>query len=120
MLDPMKLLGPSAFGPLKLRPVTADGVEGDWQPLINLVRVPALKGVHCVALGQRPCTLTGDKLFLIDQVSSEPDFSNAVVVPDGFTESTLLIPPLKGKTLYLKLRDDPQIVDTLAVTPQNQ
>src|SRR5215813_10138028 len=38
VLDPMKLLGPSAFGPLKFRPVGADGVEGDWQPLVNLVR----------------------------------------------------------------------------------
>src|SRR5579871_2195015 len=28
VLDPMKLLGPSAFGPLKFRPVTADGTNG--------------------------------------------------------------------------------------------
>src|SRR5207237_4261453 len=48
VLDPMKLLGPSAFGPLKFRPIGSDGVEGDWQPLMNLVRVPELKGVHCV------------------------------------------------------------------------
>jgi len=115
MLDPMKLLGPSAFGPLKIRPVMADGVEGDWQPLINLVRVPALKGVHCASLAEQQCTLSGDKLFLIDQVSSDPNFSNVVTVPDGFAESTLLIPPLKGKTLYLKLRDDPAIVDTAVV-----
>jgi hypothetical protein len=116
VLDPMKLLGPSAFGPLKFRPVAADGVEGDWQPLINLVRVPALKGVRCTALRERQCTLSGDKLFLIDEVSSDPDFANAVTVPDGFAETSLLIPPLKGKTLYLKLRDDPTKVDT-AVLP---
>jgi hypothetical protein len=116
VLDPMKLLGPSAFGPLKFRPVAADGVEGDWQPLINLVRVPALKGVRCAALRERQCTLSGDKLFLIDEVSSDPDFANAVTVPDGFAETSLLIPPLKGKTLYLKLRDDPTKVDT-AVLP---
>lgn len=114
-LDPMKLLGPSAFGPLKFRPVTADEVEGDWQPLINLVRVPALKGVHCALLRERQCTLTGDKLFLIDKVSSDPDFANSVTVPDGFAEASLLIPPLKGKTLYLKLRDDPATVDTVVV-----
>jgi hypothetical protein len=35
--------------------------------------------------------------------------------PDGFAEATLLIPPLKGKTLYLKLRDDPATVDTAIV-----
>ena len=46
VLDPMKLLGPSAFGPLKFRPVSGD-VEGDWQPLVNLVRMPELKGIQC-------------------------------------------------------------------------
>ena len=112
----MKLLGPSAFGPLKFRPVAADGVEGDWQPLINLVRVPALKGVRCLPGREKQCTLSGDKLFLIDVVSTDPDFDNSVTVPDGFAEATLVIPPMKGKTLYLKLRDDPSTVDT-AVLP---
>ena len=119
VLDPMKLLGPSAFGSLKFRPVTADGVEGDWQPLINLVRLPDLKGVHCLPGREKQCTLSGDKLFLIDAVSTDPDFSNSVTVPDGFAEETLAIPPMKGKTIYLKLRDDPTTVDTAVVpTPQ--
>jgi hypothetical protein len=115
VLDPMKLLGPSAFGPLKQRPVAADGVEGDWQPLINLVRVPALKSVRCTPAPDRQCTLSGDKLFLIDEVSVDPDFTNAVTVPDGFAEASLTIPVLKGKTLYLKLRDDPATIDTAIV-----
>jgi hypothetical protein len=115
VLDPMRLLGPSAFGPLKFRPVTADGVEGDWQPLVNLVRVPALKGVHCLTGREKQCTLSGDKLFLIDAVSTDPDFSNSVTVPDGFAEETLVIPPMKGRTLYLKLRDDPTTIDTAVV-----
>ncbi len=119
VLDPMKLLGPSAFGPLKFRPVTADGDEGDWQPLIDLVRLPTLKAVRCTLLRERQCTLSGDKLFLIDEVSSDPDFANAVTVPDGFAETTLLIPPLKGKILYLKLRDDPVTVDTAIVPIQS-
>ena len=46
-LDPMKLLGPSAFGPLKFRPVNESGAEGDWQPLASLVRMPDLKEVRC-------------------------------------------------------------------------
>ena len=115
-LDPMKLLGPSAFGPLKFRAVSADGVEGDWQPLINLVRIPALKGVYCEGKTDKQCTLSGDKLFLIDAVSPDPDFSNSVPVPDGFVEETLKIPELKGNTLYIKLRDDPARVNT-AVLP---
>jgi hypothetical protein len=120
MLDPMKLLGPSAFGPLKFRPVSSDGVEGDWQPLVNLVRVPDLKGVHCVSPRARECTLSGNKLFLIGAVSSDSDFNTAVTVPDGYAESTLLIPPLKDKTLYLKLRDDPTAVNTAVVPTLDQ
>lgn len=111
-LDPMKLLGPSAFGPLKFRPVSADGVEGDWQPLANLVRIPDLKGVRCVVEPEKQCTLVGDKLFLIDTVSTDPEFTNAIAVPDGYVDATLAIPAVKVNTLYLKLRDDPGVVDT--------
>ncbi|MGA7906721.1 MAG: hypothetical protein WCA16_04865 [Candidatus Sulfotelmatobacter sp.] len=115
VLDPMKLLGPSAFGPLKFRPLAADGTEGDWQPLVNLVRIPALAGVHCVPVPEKQCTLSGDKLFLIDAVSADPDFANAVTVPDGFVAAALTIPSPKGKTLYLKLRDDPSTVVTASL-----
>jgi hypothetical protein len=128
VLDPMKLLGPSAFGPLKFRPVSGEGVEGDWQPLMNLVRIPELKAVHCarpatprasateVAENEpkktaEECTLSGDKLFLLDAVSSDADFSNSVTVPDGFVEAGLTIPVPQGKTIYIKLRDDPATVN---------
>jgi hypothetical protein len=171
VLDPMKLLGPSAFGPLKFRAVSADGVEGNWQPLVNLVRVPDLKAVRCRPVvaksterssvpekksasekntgsksslvsrtaaertahseksavaegasasekptGDKDCTLSGDKLFLIDAVSADADFTSSVTVPDGFVEAALTIPEPKGKMLYLKLRDDPGTVHT-AVLP---
>ena len=134
VLDPMKLLGPSAFGPLKFRAVSADGAEGDWQPLVNLVRVPELKAVRCAAPAKgsaktsemrtaseaapgKDCELSGDKLFLLDAVSADPDFSNAVTVPDGFVDSVLPVPQPKNKMLYIKLRDDPATVDT-AELPQ--
>jgi hypothetical protein len=184
-LDPMKLLGPSAFGPLKFRPVNDSGAEGDWQPLASLVRMPDLKEVRCtpaskgdskaaqsgreekaepavaklesdkepgsenrlvagsskenradekVAESRTPaasetkagqakveqdCTLTGDKLFLIDAVSADPDFTSSISVPDGFVEARLTIPAPKGKAIYIKLRDDPSTVDT-AVVPVTQ
>ena len=119
ILDPMKLLGPSAFGPLKFRPVSGDGINGDWQSLVNLVRVPMLKAVHCVP--DKQCTLSGDKLFLLDSVSADADFANSVTVPEGFVEDALAIPPPKGKTLYIKLRDDPATIDTVALpVPQPQ
>ena len=116
VLDPMKLLGPSAFGPLRFRAVSADGAEGDWQPLVNLVRIPALKGIYCEGKAEKLCTLSGDKLFLIDAVSPDPDFANSVPVPDGFADETLKVPQLKDNTLYIKLRDDPATVNT-AVLP---
>ncbi len=115
VLDPMKLLGPSAFGPLKFRPVTGDGINGDWQPLVNLVRIPMLKAVRCVPAPEKQCTLSGDKLFLLDSVSADADFANPVTVPEGFVEDALAIPPPKGKTLYIKLRDDPATIDTVAL-----
>ncbi len=116
VLDPLKHLGPSAFGPLKFRPVTADGAAGDWQPLVNLVRIPNLRGVHCVEQPEKQCSLVGDKLFLMDAVSVDPDFADPVPVPDGFVETALVIPPLpKGKTVYFKLRDAPATVDSVVM-----
>jgi len=115
VLDPMKLLGPSAFGPLKFRPVTADGTDGDWQPLVDLVRIPALKGIRCVPEPEKQCTLNGYKLFLLDSVSTDAEFVNSVNVPEGFVEDALAIPPPKGKTLYIRLRDDPDTVDTVTL-----
>jgi len=121
VLDPMKLLGPSAFGQLKIRPVSGEGINGDWQPLINLVRIPLLKAVRCVPAPEKQCTLCGDKLFLLDSVSTDADFMNAVTVPEGFVEDALAIPPPKGKMLYIKLRDDPATIDTVALPfPQPQ
>ena len=116
ILDPMKLLGPSAFGPLKFRPVMADSTYGDWQQLVSLVRIPKLKGVRCSAAPEGQCTLNGDKLFLLQSVSTDPDFVNSVAVPEGFVEDVLTIPMPKAKTLYIKLRDDPATVD-VAVVP---
>jgi hypothetical protein len=118
VLDPMKLLGPSAFGPLKFRPVTADGTDGDWQPLVDLVRIPMLKEVRCESAPEKQCTLSGDKLFLLDSVSTDADFANPVTVPQGFAQDALAIPPPKGKTLYIKLRDHPDAIATVTLPMQ--
>ncbi|MGH9512862.1 MAG: hypothetical protein ACRD2U_12075, partial [Terriglobales bacterium] len=113
VLDPMKHLGPSAFGALKFRPVSADGTAGDWLPLATLVRIPILREIQCSSSPQNQCALSGDKLFLLDSVSNAADFANPVEVPDGFANSVLTIPWTKTKTLYLKLRDDPATIDTV-------
>lgn len=138
VLDPMKLLGPSAFGPIKFRPVGPDSVEGDWQALVNLVRTPELKGIRCASSSSKPkdqisagktaassettqkeCSLIGEKLFLIDAVSVDAEFTNPVTVPDGFVERALTIPEPKNQMLYLKLRDDPATVSTVILPTLN-
>jgi hypothetical protein len=113
-LDPSKALGASAFGPLQFRRI-AGGVGGDWVPLVTLVRLPKLNGVYCTADQDAGCSLTGADLFLLDSVAVDAEFNRATHVPDGFTAAALRIPhPLQGR-LYLKLRDDPGVVNVANV-----
>ncbi len=114
-LDPLKVFGPSAFGPLRFRAVDRDGSKGDWQPLATLVRVPILKEVHCPAMATAPCTLTGQDLYLVDSVASDVSFAHAVSVPFGYAANNLTVPRPVGTLLYIKLRDDPSTVDTVAL-----
>jgi hypothetical protein len=113
-LDPQKDLGASAFGPLKFRPITEDGSTGDWQPLAQLVRLPVLTQLKCAkGSPDKPCTLTGSSLFLIESVAADPGFTNSITVPEGYADLTLSVPhPDATRTLYVKLRDDPTPVNT--------
>jgi hypothetical protein len=114
-LDPLKSFGASAFGPLRFRPVDADGAKGDWQPLANLVRLPTLKEIRCPDSPDKQCKLSGTNLFLIDSVASDPQFTHTSPVPAGFMESTMSVPRPNGTLLYIKLRDDPATVNTLVL-----
>jgi hypothetical protein len=116
-LDPSRQLGASAFGPLQLRRIV-DGVAGEWVSLATLVRLPKLLGVNCPAEPDLACSLTGADLYLLDSVSADADFARVVRVPDGFTESVLHVPHPQDGKLYLKLRDDPSVINraVLAVT----
>lgn len=115
-VQPLKALGPSAFGPVRFRPVAGNGEKGDWQPLVKLVRLPRLKEVRCPDSPDKPCTLIGDNLFLLDSVASDPQFVHNVPVPSSFVESGLSVPRPNGTLLYVKLRDDPSVVNK-AVLP---
>jgi hypothetical protein len=112
-IEPLKSFGASAFGPLRFRPVLADGTKGDWQPLATLVRVPAITQVRCPGSADKPCTLTGSNLFLIDSVATDPQFTESVAVPLGSLDPTIEVPHPPGPVLYIKLRDDPTVVSTL-------
>jgi hypothetical protein len=88
----------------------------DWLPLATLVRLPALTLLQCPPEIADPCTLTGTHLFLLQSLSTAPDFSSPVPIPDGFTGRTLTIPHPSAATIFLKLRDDASSVDT-AILP---
>jgi hypothetical protein len=117
-LDPAKAFGGSAFGPLRFRPVSGDGVQGDWQPLATLVRVPQLKELKCTE-GAPLCTLVGTDLFLLQQIGIDAQLANAVTVPEGFGDNSLNVPRPNG-TLYFKLRDDPAVVNTAILPVTNE
>src|SRR5207248_167842 len=122
-LDPLKNFGPSAFGPLRFRPVDASGEQGVWQPLVNLVRLPMLEGIRCEVGPRTPCELSGSNLFLIDSLSADPQFASPVAVPIGYVDSTLIVPrPNQNAPLYFKLRDDPSAINSvlLPVLPEGQ
>ena len=59
--------------------------------------MPLLKAVRCVPAPEKQCTLSGEKLFLLDSVSADADFVNPVTVPEGFVEDALAIPPPKTR-----------------------
>ena len=81
----------------------------------TIVRVPSFKDLRCPHSTARPCTLTGSNLFLVDSIAANQDFDNATEVPTGFTGAQLAVPHPVNGTLYLKLRDDPEIVQTLTL-----
>ncbi|MFC4314528.1 hypothetical protein ACFPN2_36010 [Steroidobacter flavus] len=112
--DPTKAFGFSAFGPLKYR-VVNKGVAGDWQPLVTLVRLPVLKDLECPADPAQSCKLTGANLFLVDSVASNAEFKEPVAVPVGFPGRALPVPRPSKSGLYLKLRDDPSVVNLAAL-----
>jgi len=114
-LDPLARFGSSAFGPVRVRAISANGAAGDWVPLGTLVRIPGFKELRCTRAASKPCLLSGTDLFLATSFSSTETFDNPVSVPSEFTGTELVVPhPVKG-ILYFKLRDDPASQETLTL-----
>ena len=116
-LNPAKAFGGSAFGPLKFR-VIENGALGDWQPLATLVRLPVLQDLKCPADAEQQCRLSGSNLFLVDSMASDPGFTKSVQVPDGFPGYVLPVPHPDGGQLYVKLRDDPSVVNAVTLAAE--
>ena len=118
-LQPLARFGASAFGPVRVRAISADGTAGDWQPLGTLVRLPGFNTLRCPRSPAKPCVLSGTNLFLATSFAATPDFDNPADVPPQFTGTQLAVPHPVNGVLYMKLRDDPATVQTLTlpVTP---
>jgi hypothetical protein len=116
VVEPLAKFGSSAFGPLQARAISSEGVAGEWMSLGTLVRLPGFKELHCPHNPSRPCTLSGTNLFLAEYIASSPDFDNPVDVPADFTGTQLTVPHPVNGTLYLRLRDDPETVQTLTLS----
>ena len=112
-VEPLARFGSSAFGPLRARVISAEGVAGDWMALGTLVRLPGFKDLRCPRSALKPCILTGSNLFLIDSIAPAQDFGNATEVPPDFTGAQITVPHPNGGVLYFKLRDDPSTVQSL-------
>jgi hypothetical protein len=82
----------------------------------TLVRLPGFKELRCPHAVTKPCILTGSNLFLTASIAATPDFDSATDVPQDFTGTQLTVPHPVNGLLYLKLRDDPATVQTLALT----
>jgi hypothetical protein len=119
-LDPLKTFGTSAFGPLRLRPVSPDGSTGDWLPLVTLVRLPTLTDLHCPSDTTLPCTVSGSSLYLVDSIATDAAFTTPTTVPEGFIGTTLSLTRPAKTGFFLRLRDDPTAANlvTLPILPQ--
>jgi hypothetical protein len=113
--QPLARFGSSAFGPVRVRAISAGGATGDWVPLGTLVRIPGFTELRCPRAVAKPCILSGTDLFLATSISATASFDSSVNVPPEFTGTELAVPhPAKG-VLYLKLRDDPASAETLSL-----
>jgi hypothetical protein len=112
-LEPLARFGSSAFGPVRVRVLSADGTAGDWMPLGTLVRLPGFKELRCPRATAKPCVLAGNNMFLASSLSVSPEFESPVEVPPDFTGTQVVIPRPANGVLYLKLRDDPETVQTV-------
>jgi len=115
--NPAKAFGASAFGPLHFR-VVAKGIAGDWQPLGSLVRLPVLKDLTCPSTPELACKLSGSNLYLVHSLSNDRAFAHPVQVPDGFLGPALPAPHPTSGALYVKLRDDPSVINATSFDVQ--
>jgi hypothetical protein len=114
-LQPLTRFGSSAFGPVHVRAISADGAVSEWLPLGTFVRLPGFSQLRCPRAVAKPCMLSGSNLFLATSFAAAPDFGNSANIAPEFTGTQIVVPHPVNGILYLKLRDDPATVQTLTL-----
>ena len=117
-IDPQSRFGLSAFGPVRVRAISEDGIAGDWIPLGTLVRLPGFRELRCPHSPVKPCVLSGSNLFLASAVSASQGFENPTEIPQDFTGNLIAVPHPANGQLWIKLRDDPNSVQLLTLPVQ--
>jgi hypothetical protein len=106
-LETLKAFGPSAFGPIRLRPVAPDGAAGDWLALVTLVRLPTLTGLSCPPVPPAPQLKPSQNADPAEPASIPATTSPAAAIPP--TPAQMAPCTLTGNSLYL--------IDSLAADP---
>ena len=89
--------------------------RGRWHALATLVR-PLLKTLEYPESTETPCVLTGLNLFLLDSVSNDADFNQAVRVQMVSRRRPATgAAPLDGRLYGQAFRDDPKVVSLAVV-----
>jgi hypothetical protein len=118
VIKPLARFGSSAFGPIRIRAISGDGVTGDWLPLGTLVRLPTFTDLRCPRALSKPCLLSGNNLFLAASFATTQDSQNPTEVPYDFTGTEISVPHPANGNLYLRLRDDAGTAQMLTMQVQ--
>jgi hypothetical protein len=110
-LDTGKAFASSASGPASL-PRHRGGRCERLAASRHAGSLPVFRDLKCPDSPDRPCKLTGSKLFLVDSIANDPQFDHPIQVPEGFPGYILTVPHPIGGQLYVKLHDDPSVVNS--------
>ena len=107
-LQPLKVFGNSAFGPVRVRAVAPDGTAGEWLPLVTLVRLPTLTGLSCpvaaaaptapqpeLPVSANPATPVGPSSSIANETGPTPSEASAPTSPAPNSAQPLPAKPLR-------------------------
>ena len=114
-VEPLARFGASAFGPVHVRVLSADGAAGDWLPLGTLVRLPGFKELRCPACAGQTMHFNRNRPVPDGLLCRNVGFCRSLRRSTGLHRNPITVPHPSSGILYLKLRDDPATVQTLTL-----